>query len=150
MLIARLCIGQTGRGFCQRLDEHKRAVKRAYLNSSAFGRARVDCSTTDWSNVTVLSNPPDFTTRSIQEAIFIRTTDNTLNRDGGTLPAEYESHWLRSCSFVTPPTFLRSVCVIVTIFFLLSSLLAISLLCYCVCLFCHIALMMVAHSYRNV
>ena len=43
----------------------------------------------DW-NAVVLSNPRDATTRSIQEAISIRTTNNTLNRDSGALPSEYD------------------------------------------------------------
>ena len=35
----------------------------------------------DWSGVKVLSNPSDTHTRLTQEAIFIRTIENTLNRD---------------------------------------------------------------------
>lgn len=45
----------------------------------------------DWSNVAIMSNPPDYTSRIIQEAIYIRTTKNTLNRDNGALPTEYEN-----------------------------------------------------------
>ena len=38
----------------------------------------------DW-NVVMLTNPHDLTTRIVQEAINIRTTDNTLNRESGAL-----------------------------------------------------------------
>jgi len=45
----------------------------------------------DWTNMKVLSNPRDYTTRILEEAGFIRQTKDTLNRDCGSLPAEYEN-----------------------------------------------------------
>ena len=45
----------------------------------------------DWTNVKVLSNPRDYTTRMLEEAVFICQTRDTLNRDCGTLPAEDEN-----------------------------------------------------------
>ena len=84
-------IGQTGRRLCQRVDEHRRAVKMADFNSSALAEhAWSTGHQVDW-NAVVLSNPRDATTRSIQEAISIRTTNNTLNRDSGALPSEYDN-----------------------------------------------------------
>ena len=84
-------IGQTGRWLCQRVEEHKRAVKMADFNSSALAEhAWTTGHQVDW-NAAVLSNPCDAITRSIQEAIRIRTTDNMLNRDSGAMPSEYDS-----------------------------------------------------------
>ena len=45
-------IGQTGRRLCQRLDEHKRAVKGADFNSSALAEhAWTEGHPVDWQNV---------------------------------------------------------------------------------------------------
>ena len=44
----------------------------------------------DWSNIKVLSNPRDTTTRVVEEAAAIRT-ENTLERDIGTLSTEYDN-----------------------------------------------------------
>ena len=38
-----------------------------------------------------LSNPRDTTTRLVEEAVAIRRAENTLNRDIGTLPTEYDN-----------------------------------------------------------
>ena len=85
-------IGQTGRRLSQRLDEHRRAVRQADFNSSALvGHAWTCNHAIDWTDVKVLSNPRDYTTRMLEEAVFIHQTRDTLNRDCGTLPAEYEN-----------------------------------------------------------
>ena len=44
----------------------------------------------DWSNVVVVSNPRDHTTRLVEEALTIRSTTNVLNRDTGFLPSGYD------------------------------------------------------------
>ena len=47
--------------------------------------------------VLVLSNPYDAHTRLTQEAIFIRTIENTLNRDVGSPSTEYnECTWVQN------------------------------------------------------
>ena len=85
-------IGQTGRKLRQRLDEHRRAVRQADFNASALAEhAWTMEHPVDWDNVQVLSNPRDFTTRLVEEAIAIRNTSNTLNRDKGALPPEYDN-----------------------------------------------------------
>ena len=83
-------IGQTGRRLCQRLSEHKRAVRAADFNSSALAEHAWSASPVDWENTCVLSSCPDYHSRMIQEAIHIRSTNHTLNRDTGNLPPVYD------------------------------------------------------------
>ena len=69
----------------------RRADRQADFNSSALAEHAWTCDhAVDWTNVKVLSNPRDYTTRML-EAVFICQTRDTLNRDCGTLPAEYEN-----------------------------------------------------------
>ena len=85
-------IGQTGRRLCQRLGEHKRAVKDADFNSSALAEhAWTEGHPVDWQSVSVLSSCPDYHYRLVKEAILIRTSTSVLNRDTGTLPPEYDN-----------------------------------------------------------
>lgn len=42
----------------------------------------------DWSYVEVV-NPCEYTTRIVTEAVFIGTTEDTLNRDSGNLPTDH-------------------------------------------------------------
>ena len=56
----------------------------------------------DWSNVKVLSNPRDYTTCMLEEAVFIRQTRDTLNRDCGSLPAEYENLFEKGWTLADP------------------------------------------------
>jgi len=66
-------IGQTGRKLSQRLDERRRAVKQADFNSSALAKHAWMCDhAVDWTNVKVMCNPRDYTTRILEEAVFIR------------------------------------------------------------------------------
>ena len=96
-------IGQTGRRLSQRLDEHRRAVRQADFNSSALAEHAWTCDhPVDWSNVKVLSNPRDYTTRMLEEAVFIRQTRDTLNRDCGSLPAEYENLFGKGWTLADP------------------------------------------------
>ena len=63
-------IGQTGRRLKQRLDEPKRGIKQADFNASPLAEhAWTEQHQVDWSNVTVLSNPTDHTTRLVEEAL---------------------------------------------------------------------------------
>ena len=85
-------IGQTKRKLKQRISEHKRAVSRADFSTSALAEHAWTCEhPVDWKNVEVLSNARDDTPRIIQEAVYIRTTSDTLNRDNGALPVEYDN-----------------------------------------------------------
>ena len=80
-------IGQTKRRLHQQIEEHKRAIRQADFNSSALAEHAWNHShPVNWSNIKVLSNPWDTTTRLVEEAVVIRRTENTLNRDIGTLP----------------------------------------------------------------
>ena len=45
----------------------------------------------DWENVSVVNGCPDFPSGLVNEAIAIRSTSNTLNRDSGTLPVMYDN-----------------------------------------------------------
>ena len=85
-------IGQTGRRLCQRLSEHKRAVRAADFNSYALAEhAWSPSHPVDWENTCVLSSSPDYHSKMIQEAIHIRSTNHTLNRDTGNLPPVYDN-----------------------------------------------------------
>ena len=85
-------IGQTGRRLCQRVAEHKRAVKQAHHTTSALSeRAWSTGHPVDWDNVSVLNNCPDYYHRLICESFLIRSTAHTLNRDTGSLPTEYDN-----------------------------------------------------------
>ena len=84
-------IGQTGRRLCQRLSEHKRAVRTADFSSSALAEHAWSAShPVDWNNTCILSSCSDYHSRIIQEAIHIRSTNHTLNRDTGNLPPVYD------------------------------------------------------------
>ena len=75
----------------------------ADFNSSALAEHAWTCDhAVDWSNVKVLSNPRDYTTRMLEEAVFIRQTRDTLNRDCGSLPAEYENLFEKGLTLADP------------------------------------------------
>ena len=96
-------IGQTGRKLSQRLDEHRRAVRQADFNSSTLAEHAWTCDhAVDWSNVKVLSIPRDYTTCMLEEAVFICQTRDTLNRDCGSLPAEYENLFEKGWTLADP------------------------------------------------
>ena len=96
-------IGQTGRKLSQRLDEHKCAVRQADFNSSALAEHACTCDhAIDWSNVKVLSDPRDYTTRMLEEAVFIRQTRDTPNSDCRSLPAEYENLFEKGWTLADP------------------------------------------------
>ena len=86
-------IGQTGRRLQQSLDEHKRAIRQADFNASPLAEhVWTEEHQVDWSNVAVVSNPGDHTTRLVEEAWTIRstTTVHVLNRDTDFLPSWYD------------------------------------------------------------
>ena len=94
----KVYIGQTKCRLSQRLTEHKRAVKAADFNSSVLAEhAWCASHPVDWEITRVLSNCSDYHSRLVQEAIFIRSTSHTLNRDNGTLPAIYDDLVDASC-----------------------------------------------------
>jgi len=65
-------IGQTGRKLSQRLDERRHAVKQADFNTSALAKHAWMCDhAVDWTNVKVLSNPRDYTTCILEEAVIV-------------------------------------------------------------------------------
>ena len=106
-------IGQTGRKLSQRLDEHRRAFRQADFNSSALAEHAWTCDhAVDWSNVKVLSNPRDYTTRMLEEAVFIRQTRDNLNRDCGSLPAEYENLFEKGWTLADPSLSYHSMLVL--------------------------------------
>ena len=83
--LASLCFTLTrlDDGFVSMLM-NTRVVKMADFNLSALAEhAWSTGHQVDWN--AVLSNPCDAITRSIQETISIRTTDNVLNRDSGAM-----------------------------------------------------------------
>ena len=85
-------IGQTGRKLFQRLDEHWRDVRQVDFNSSALAEHAWTCDhAVNWTNVKVLLNLRDYTTRMLEESVFICQTRVTLNRDCGTLKEECEN-----------------------------------------------------------
>ena len=85
-------IGQTGRRLQKRLDEHKRAIRQADFKISPLAEhALTNQHPVDWDNIQLISSPSNLTTRLVEEALTIRSTTNTLNRDTGTLPPEYNS-----------------------------------------------------------
>ena len=76
----------------KRLEEHKRAVRQADFNISPLAEhAWTSQHPVDWDSIQVISNPSNLTTRLVEEALTIRSTANTLNRDTGTLPPEYDN-----------------------------------------------------------
>ena len=88
----KVYIGQTGRRLSQCLAEHKWAVKSADFNSSALAEhARSASHPIAWENTRILSNCTDLHSRLIEEAILIRNTSHTLNRDTGSLPSVYDN-----------------------------------------------------------
>jgi len=85
-------VGQTGRRLCQRMEEHRRAVRAADFNTSALAEHAWSAGhPVDWEGTSVLTSCPEHHSRLVHEAILIRTTDHTLNRDSGVLPPEYMS-----------------------------------------------------------
>ena len=88
----KVYIEQTGRRFSQHLAEHKRTVKSADFNSSALADHAWSAShPIAWENTRTLSNHTDIHSRLIEEAILIRKTVHTLNRDTGSLPSVYDN-----------------------------------------------------------
>ena len=74
-------VRQTGRRLQQRIEEHKRMVRQADFNCSAFAEHAWNHShLVDWANVKVLANPQDTAMRQVEEAIPIRKTEGTINR----------------------------------------------------------------------
>ena len=70
---------------------HKRAIRQADFNASPLAEhVWTEQHQVDWSNVIVVSNPRDYTTRLVEEALTIRSMTNVLNGDTGFLPSGYD------------------------------------------------------------
>ena len=69
----------------------KRAVQTAdFVTSALSEHAWTEQHRVDWSNVQILARQSDCTSRTVMESVLIRTTKDTLNRDSGALPLEYQ------------------------------------------------------------
>ena len=85
-------IGQTRRKLSQYLSEQRRAMVQSDFNAFALAEhAWSEDHPVDWKNMKILARPRDNCTRTIEEAMFIRTTPNVLHRDQGALPVEYDN-----------------------------------------------------------
>ena len=74
------------------IQEHQLAVKQADFNSSALAEHAWSCEhPVDWRNTMILANAIDHTSRIVEEAVAIRMTKDTLNRDNGALPVDYNN-----------------------------------------------------------
>ena len=88
----RVYIGQTGRTMEHRLKEHKRALTSGNIAQSAIAEHAVDrMHKINRKEAAVVDSHPHYRQRCVPEAWHIRTEHQTMNRDGGPLPAGYNS-----------------------------------------------------------
>ena len=86
-------VGENARPLRARIREHKRP-------SSPVGEHAINKGhTIDWDNVSVLDRENDWFRRGVREAIHIKRTNYTLNKDQGrhNLPSCYDKVILSSC-----------------------------------------------------
>ena len=96
-------IGQTGRNLSQRITEHKRAVRKLDICSSAVSEHV--CQTghsINWDNPSILAHHPFLWQRIILESWHINNKCPSINREKGPLPGTYLT--LRSNMHVKQPT----------------------------------------------
>ena len=87
---SKVYIGQTGRTLEHRLKEHKRALTSGNTAQSAVAEHAVDhVHEIDWNEAEVVDSHPYYRQRCALEAWHIRTEHQTMNRDEGPLPSEY-------------------------------------------------------------
>ena len=87
---SKVYIGQTGRTLEHRLKEHKRALTSGNTAQSAVAEHAVDhVHEIDWKEAEVVDSHPYYRQRCALEAWHIRTEHQTMNRDEGPLPSEY-------------------------------------------------------------
>ena len=87
---AKVYIGQMGRTLEHRLKEHKRALTSGNTAQSAVAEHAVDhVHEIDWKEAEVVDSHPYYRQRCALEAWHIRTEHQTMNRDEGPLPSEY-------------------------------------------------------------
>ena len=87
----------------QRIGEHKRVVATADFNCSALAEHAWTSGhpvNWPWAGVRVLSVARDLRTRVVREAFAIRTSEDLLNRDEGSIPQEYDNLFCRSSGSV--------------------------------------------------
>ena len=86
-------IGETGRPFLVRMEEHKKSVKHANLKSATSEHIMNNPNhTIQWESVQwIQSNIENFKVRKLHEAIEIRRHKPQINRDQGLfLPNTYD------------------------------------------------------------
>ena len=77
-------IGETGRSLKDRLKEHKRAFRLNYPTQSAVAEHAIDTGhNIGWENAHIIDSESHFWPRKVKEAIWIRKTNPSLNRDSG-------------------------------------------------------------------
>lgn len=82
-------IGETG-NFTRRLKEHKRDVANNKKASNALAEHAYNHGhLIDWDNAAIIAKEKNSTTRLLLESAFIQTTEDTINRTDGNLPASY-------------------------------------------------------------
>ncbi|KAH6939754.1 hypothetical protein HPB50_021558 [Hyalomma asiaticum] len=80
-------IGETG-NFTRRLKEHKRDVANNKKASNALAEhADNHGHLIDWDNAAIIAKEKNSTTRLLLESVSIQTTEDTINRTDGNLPA---------------------------------------------------------------
>ena len=73
-----------------RLKEHKRALTSGNIAQSAIAEHAVDhMHEINWEEAEVVDSHPHYRQRFVLEAWHIRMEHQTMNRDRGPLPAEY-------------------------------------------------------------
>lgn len=82
-------IGETG-NFTRRLKEHRRDVCNNKKASNALAEhADNHGHCINWDNATIIAKEKNPATRLLLESVFIQTTEDTINRTDGNLPASY-------------------------------------------------------------
>ena len=89
---ALVYIGQTGRTIHHRVREHKRALEsETYYASAVASHAHTSNHVIDWEGAAVLEQEHRLYQRCYLEAWHIRGVKDSMNRDEGFLPQEYNS-----------------------------------------------------------
>ena len=76
-------IGETGRTLDVRLKEHKWAVRLDYTNNDIAVHANKTMHDIFWDSAEVLEQESNWLKRRLEEALYIRDEDTTMNLDQG-------------------------------------------------------------------
>ena len=91
--------GETGRSLQDRLKEHKRALRLNNPSLSAVAEhAIVTGHSIRWDDAHVIDFETYFWPRKVKEAIWIKKTNPTLNRDSGYALSPIYKQWAQSSS----------------------------------------------------